>query len=275
LPGFQHVRTSTPTYDDVQWKIDDEDHLARLVAVVALGQARHAAMLISALDPVAPAFSSQQLRDAAIATVEIRPGTKEQEDARRWQRDGLLFEVLSWIALIESHTGGQFLIRDPHLGSTTQGLDGLLLELNASRDLVTRTVIVEDKCSENPRRMFQSQVMPAFRDHHANLRAPDLVATAASLLSRLPDPGMAVQRASAVLNIASRGYRASLAIEEQFDSSANRSNLFNGFEDLEGMEPENREGGGFVVGSELRPWFEQFAARVRRELGMTWAGLDV
>jgi hypothetical protein len=275
LAALKPVRTSTSTHEDVQWKIEDEDHLARIVAVVALGQARHAATLISALDPIAPAFSTDQLRAAAVSSVEILPGTRAQTDARRWQRDGLLFEVISWIALVETHSGSQFLVRDPHLGSTTQGLDGLLLELNASRDEVTRTVIVEDKCSEKPRRTFRSLVMPAFQDHHSNLRAPDLVATAANLLSRLPDPNLAVQRASAVLDIGRRGYRASLAIETSFDSSAKRGTLFKGYDALAGMTPANREGGGFVVGTELRPWFEQFAVRVRREILATELSGDV
>ncbi|TFD86948.1 hypothetical protein E3T61_13820 [Cryobacterium lactosi] len=269
------VRTSTSTHEDVRWTIEDEEHLARVVAVVALGQARHAAELISALDPIAPAFNTEQLRDAALSSIVIQPGTQAQVDARRWQRDGLLFEVISWVALIETHSGSQFLVRDPHLGSTTQGLDGLLLELNATRDEVTRTVIIEDKCSERPRRTFQSLVVPAFLDHHSNRRAPDLVATAASLLSRLPDPSRAVQRASAVLDIGRRGYRASLAIETGFDSSPKRHNLFKGYDALTGMIPANREGGAFVVGAELRPWFEQFAARVCHELATTELSDDV
>lgn len=266
MAGFRADRRSTPTYEDVSWTIEDEDYLADVVAVVALGQASHAATLISRLDPVAAAFSTAELRDAAISSLEIDDGTEEEMASRRWQRDGLLFEVLSWAALVETHVGEHFLVRAPHLGSTTQGLDGLLLELDSDSLDIRRTVILEDKCSEHPRRTFRSQVMPAFHSHHRNERAPDLVATAANLLSRLVDGSGAVMRASAVLDLSRRGYRASLAIDPTFDASPSRRNLFNGYDSLAGMLAANREGGGFVVGEDLRTWFDQFALRVRRAL---------
>jgi hypothetical protein len=266
VAGFLGVRTSTPTYEDVRWTIEDEDYLAQIVAVVALGQAQHAAALIATLDPIAPAFNTEALRSAALASLEVMPGTPDQILARTWQRDGLLFEVLSWIALIEASETGEVLVRDPHLGSTAQGLDGLVLELEAGGAAIARTVIVEDKCSEKPRRTFQGLVLPAFQDHHNNERSPDLVATAANLLGRLADPTTAVQRAQAVLDINRRAYRASLALETRFDSSPKRGRLFKGYDTLSGIPPGNREGGGFVVGDELRPWFEQFAGQVRGKL---------
>ena len=43
--------------------------------------------------------------------------------------------------------------------------------------------------------------MPAFEEHHANGRAPDLVAAAASLLHHLEGPEAATSRASAILDI--------------------------------------------------------------------------
>jgi hypothetical protein len=168
--------------------------------------------------------------------------------------------------MVESMAADSFLARDPHLGSTTQGLDGLLLKLDPETQQVTKTVVIEDKCSENPRRTFRAKVMPGFQEHHQNLRAPDLVATASALLRNIVDATSAVQRAAAVLDRTKRAYRASLALEIAFDSSPQRQNLFNGYEALEGVPAEDLEGGGFVVGAQLRPWFEQFANRVRDEL---------
>lgn len=266
MAGFIAERRSRAKYEDVRWTIADEDYLAEVVAIVALGQAAHAASLIAALEPMAPVFNTDQLRTMALAKLQIQPGTDSQIEARRWHRDGLLFEVLSWIALLETYPGERYLIRDPHLGATTQGLDGLLLELNAGLDELVRTVIVEDKCSENPRSTFQSKVLPAFQEHHANKRAPDLVATAASLLGRLADSRTAVERAAAVLDLRRRGYRGSLALETEYDASSRRDGLFAGYDSLEGMVPANLEGGGFVVGEELRTWFDGFARRVQAKL---------
>ena len=225
LSGFRAQRRSEGTHEDVHWTIEDEDYLADVVALVALGQARHAAALISTLSPIETVITQEQLRNAAISRVEIEPGTPQQEAARRWQRDGLLFEILSWIALVETHIGKHYLILDPHLTSTTQGLDGLLLELDPETLDVIRAVIVEDKCSEHPRRTFRELVMPAFEEHHANGRAPDLVAAAASLLHHLEGPEAATSRASAILDINLRGYRASIALESGFESSHQRPSL--------------------------------------------------
>lgn len=272
MVGFVGQRRSSPDYEDIRWTINDEDYLAGIVAVVALGQASHAATLIAALEPMAPAFSNDLLRSVAISKLEIQPGTQTEMVARRAHRDGLLFEVLSWIALVENHVGDRYLVRDPHLGATTQGLDGLLLEMDPGLNEVVRTIIIEDKCSKNPRSTFQSKVLPAFKGHHSNERAPDLVASASSLLGRLSDPTSAVKRAAAVLDISRRGYRAALALESGFDASDQRQDLFNGYDSLVGMDPANREGSGFVVGDDLRPWFEQFAGRVREALGRMDAG---
>ena len=71
-----------------------------------------------------------------------------------WRRDGLLFEAISWIAARQTATARTYL-KDPHLSSTTQGLDGLMIELDEQGTALRRATIFEDKCSANPRQVFQ------------------------------------------------------------------------------------------------------------------------
>jgi hypothetical protein len=64
--------------------------------------------------------------------------------------------IEAWIAARQI-AGPAVLLKDPHLKSTTQGIDGLMIELDPGTSQVTRATICEDKCSENPRKMFRDE----------------------------------------------------------------------------------------------------------------------
>lgn len=49
-----------------RWIAQDESQLARLIAIIAMGQAVYAAYVLSALLPAAPKFSTESLRREAI-----------------------------------------------------------------------------------------------------------------------------------------------------------------------------------------------------------------
>jgi hypothetical protein len=165
-----------------RWTASDLDQLARVIAIIAMGQAVHAALIIAELQPSEPAINHDDLKADAVRRLSIHGATHEQKDASRWHRDGLIFEAISWAAA-HKETEGNALLRDPHLSSTTQGLDGLMIELDGSNEII-RATIFEDKCSEYPRNKFRDEIMPAFQTHHQNKRASELVASAAILIAR-------------------------------------------------------------------------------------------
>jgi hypothetical protein len=108
-------------------------------------QAAHAAKIITELGPANPAISHKALKDAAKDHLSIRGDTPERRDASRWRRDGFIFEAISWI--VARQDGGETaLLKDPHIKSTTQGIDGLMLELDPGKSKVIRATIFEDKC---------------------------------------------------------------------------------------------------------------------------------
>jgi len=130
-----------------RWAVQDLDRLARLIALIAEGQAVHAAKIIQELSPAASAITAASLTTAAKWQLQIRGTTKDGKDASRWRRDGFLFEAISWIAAKQDSTPRTYL-KDPHIKSTTQGIDGLMIELDATLPEVSRATIFEDKCSE-------------------------------------------------------------------------------------------------------------------------------
>jgi hypothetical protein len=243
-----------------RWTVRDFDQLAGLIAVIAMGQALHAAKIIDELAPASPAITAASLTQAAKQQLLIIGATDDHKKASRWRRDGFLFEAISWIVARQAGTPRTYL-KDPHIKSTTQGIDGLMIEMTPAAREVSRATIFEDKCSENPRDIFRGDVMKAFGDHHKNLRGPDLVAGAAALIKESGIDGTAAVTAAArVLDLAYRRYRASLAVTATHDSLKGRIALFKGYDKLKDINAEQRVGATFIVDGDLRPWFDGLAA---------------
>lgn len=242
-----------------RWTIGDLDHLAQIIAIIAMGQAAHAAQIISELLPAEPAIDNKALRAEAKQVLSIKGNTKKADEVSRYHRDGLIFEAISWAAA-QQETEGNALLRDPHIKSTTQGLDGLMIELDGTQTAISRTTIFEDKCSNNPRRMFRDEIMPVFLNYHEGSRASELLAAAAALLEKAGLSGTkGIEAAARVLDRKNRTYRGCLATTPEDDSQVHRNRLFRGYEKLEGISASQRIGGVLVTADDLRGWFDELA----------------
>ncbi|MDE2184866.1 MAG: hypothetical protein KGJ78_17775 [Alphaproteobacteria bacterium] len=243
-----------------RWVVKDPNQLARLIAIVAMGQALHAREIIHTLEPAAPLLTNKELLDAARQQLQIRGANDSQRDSSRWRRDGFIFEVVSWIAARLAH-GDSVLLKDPHLKSTTQGIDGLMLELDANATEIAWATLFEDKCTERPRDIFRDDVMKVFHEHHENKRGPELIATAASLIAGVGlTSRAATQAAERVLDKEHRRYRAALTIDKSADSQDRRRALFKDYDELNGITQDQRVGATLVVEGDLRQFFDDLAA---------------
>lgn len=250
-----------------QWTAQDEEHLARLIALISMGQATQASHIIRELAPAAPAFTATEI--IAEAKIRLTVGIKTKNGRTGYpqeQRDGFIFEAISWIAARQTH-GAEALMLAPHVSATSQGLDGLMIEITPDKTQVTRTTIFEDKCTEDPRASFRAKVIPAFLDRHQNKRSAELVDGAATLLRTAGvDESAAAALAAAVMDRARRRYRASFAVPPEFDDEKQRKKLFKGYEKLTGITRDQRVGACFIVPGELRESIEQLAALARAYL---------
>lgn len=243
-----------------RWQVCNSDELAKCVAIIAMGQALQAAQLISSLERMQPAFTTEELKAEAIRTLTVQETKLEPRVGYpKVQRDGFIFEAISWLAAKQTH-GGTAYLKDPHVSSTSQGLDGLMLELTSDKSDITRVTIFEDKCTQNPRETFAYKVIPGFQDRHKNKRSAEIISTASVLLrtAGLAD-GVAIKLASAVLKLEKRRYRAALAVTAEFDTTEARSELFAKFKEIEGLHKSQRLGACFVLPAELRSWFDELA----------------
>jgi hypothetical protein len=246
-----------------RWSTQDEAQLAKLVAIIAMGQAAFAAHILKELLPATPAFTHDDLRHEARVRLTVQDNSKKKPRIGypRWQRDGFIFEAISWIAARQAY--GEFaLLKDPHVSATSQGLDGLLIELATDKSTIVSTTIFEDKCTDDPRATFLQQVMPSLLDRHRNKRSAELVATASVLLRMAGiEEAAAAQLAAAVMNRDQRSYRAAFALTEEYDNQGQRQKLFTGYNALDGISADRRIGASLIVDGKLRDWFDSFASK--------------
>jgi hypothetical protein len=242
------------------WSAQDKTQLARLIAIVAMGQAAYAAYILKQLLPATPAFNDDDLRREAKVMLTVQEdGKRPRAGYPRWQRDGFIFEVISWIAARQTH-GEVALLKDPHISATSQGLDGLMIELADDKSKVVMTTVFEDKCTDNPRETFLQKVIPALLERHRNKRSAELVAAASVLLRTAGiDEAAAARLAAAVMNRRQRRYRAAFALTTEHDSQEKRQKLFKGYDALDGVSAKQRVGASLIVNGKLREWFDGLA----------------
>lgn len=245
-----------------RWSVQDLTQLARITATIAMGQAAFAAHVLKELLPATPAFTNADLCNEAKVKLTVQEdGKKPRTGYPRWQRDGFIFEVISWIAARQD-LGELALLKDPHVSATSQGLDGLMIELTDDNSKVAMTTVFEDKCTEKPRETFLGKVIPAFLERHQNKRSAELVAAAAALLRTAGiGDAAAAQLSAAVMDSSQRRYRAAFALTKEYDGQVEREKLFKGYDTLTGISQNQRIGASLIVSGELREWFDAVAAQ--------------
>lgn len=246
-----------------KWKVENEDQLARLIAIVVMGQAAQAAHIIDELLPAAPAFTNEALKKEAVIKFTVQEVAQTPRMGYpRIQRDGLIFEIISWIAA-KQVSGEKCFLKDPHTSSTSQGLDGIMIELNEDGSEILKSTIFEDKCTDNPRDTFTQKVIPGFLDRHGNTRNAELIAAAATLIQLSGVSNVqAMSMVCKVIDNSSRQYRASFALTQDFDTEEAQKALFKGYDKIKDINQEQRIGASLIVDGELRDWFDALATKI-------------
>ena len=250
-----------------RWAINDEDELAKLVALITKAQAIHAQNILLGIvsDPIVfDADQEEEIRQSAIDALTVPKDIHGAEIrcTKKWHRDGVLFEAISWIVARMHHPDA--IMRDPHISPTTQGLDGLMIELSPDMEDVLSTVIFEDKCVENAKYTFRHDTLPALQRFHVNSRK--VLESASTILQTALPPAKRPAMAAKSIGTAVRGYRASFPIPPSTDNLARMADIFERYEQLTGIPRERRVGGMLLSTEDMRTWFEQFANKVIEKL---------
>jgi hypothetical protein len=228
------------------WTVTDQLQLAERIALVALGQSRHVAKILSGIKVIPPS-TTVSIRSAAVKLLTVPLG------ADPWHRDGWLFQTMSWVAASQANPSA--IIRAPHMILAHKGFDGLQLELDAG--VVSAAVIFEDKATDNPRKTIKDEVWPEFQLLEAGDRENVLTADVSSLLGTRP--GIDVDKAiENVIWKQVRRYRVSITIGDAHSTAAGRKRLFKGYDEIAAGDVARRRGEILLV-HQLRPWMASVA----------------
>jgi hypothetical protein len=235
-----------------EWEVQDIDILAERVARVALGQFRHVAKILEGLAGTAPIGTAQHAADALEKL-------KVAKNGDPWQRDGWLFQIISWIAANQKKQGAT--LAPPHIFHAHKGFDCIQLELSADGKSVTAIVIFEDKATENARQTIKQSVWPDIVDLEAGERIAELTHEASALLEKQQHlyPGLDVDDAiDRILWQEARRYRVSISVDDKHKSTDARKKLFKHYDQSAAGEVLRRRA-ETIHFDDLREWMNDFS----------------
>ncbi|WP_454289029.1 hypothetical protein [Rhizobium arsenicireducens] len=242
-----------PQCEGEQWTVNGPDALAHLVALVLIGQAFHAALILEGTQLGAPKITTNL---KATLEKDLHPMTDKGIE----HRDGLLFEIICWVAARKGMTGDEK-IDNSHLKSTNQGTDGVKVTLDPATNTLTRATVYEYKCTIHARQKFQSQVLKSFREYVSGKRDNQLAQAVIALLENYGLAGAQLKTAYDTL-IQSRplAFEASLTVSPSVFSTERCVALFKDYDSLS-VAADVRRGNTLPLDN-VRVWFGEFAGRV-------------
>jgi hypothetical protein len=245
--------SALPQCEGEQWTITAPDELAHLVALILVGQAFHAALILEGtqLDSTKITFKLKETLNK-----DLHPKTLKGIE----HRDGLLFEIICWIAARKGKTG-QEKMDNSHLKSTNQGTDGVKVTVDPVTMTLTKATVYEYKCTIHARQKFQSQVLKSFREYISGERDNQLAQAVLALLENYGFTGTQLKAAyDKLIQTRPLAFVASLTVSPSLFPMTKCLPLFKDYDSLL-VGSDVRSGNTFPL-DDVRGWFVDFAERV-------------
>lgn len=253
LPITLNPMSALPQCEGEQWIVDVPDELAHLVALVLVGQAFHAALILEGTQLGAPKISAK-LKETLDK--DLHPATEKGIE----HRDGLLFEIICWVAARKGKTGEEK-IDNSHLKATNQGTDGVKITVDPATKTLTKATVYEYKCTIHARQKFQSQVLKSFREYISGKRDNQLAQAVLALLETYGFTGLELKAAyDTLIQARPLAFEASLTVSPSDFPAAKCVALFKDYDSLQ--VALNVRGGNTLPLDDVRAWFADFSNRV-------------
>lgn len=232
------------------WTISDEDLLAQMVAKILMGRQLHVAKILSGINVGNVNFSENVINDA-IDKLTLDIGEQP------YHRDGLIFQIFSWIAAHKSK-GINSILRAPHLIPAQKGFDGLQIDINNGN--IEGIVIFEDKATESPRGMIREQVWPEFKEFYEGQRESELQQEISSMLVNNTDvTGDLEEAIETIFWDKARKFRVAITAKGDHMNEAGRARLFKGYAETIPSSTVDFRKADCVYLHDLRNWMEKFS----------------
>jgi hypothetical protein len=247
LSPFEYPNICSGCY----WSINDEQRLAELIALIALGHARHVERIVAATSGASAIQQSAGAKRSAKRLLTVDASSDP------WHRDGWIFQAMSWIAARRADPAAY--LRTPHTILAHKGFDGLSVTLDKSKKKVLAAIVFEDKATENPRSTIRDDVWPEFEALESGDRENVLTADLVSVLSSIQgcDVDSAIQ---SIVWSRTRHFRVSITAGESHQDDDGRKKLFKGF-DAVVTGPLARRRAETVFIPDLRNWMDSLAGK--------------
>lgn len=253
MPITLNPMSALPQCKGEQWIVDVPDDLAQLVARVLVGQAFHAAQILEGTQLAVPKITAK-LKETLDK--DLHPTT----DNGIKHRDGLLFEIICWVAARKGKTEDEK-IDNSHLKATNQGTDGVKVTVDPATKTLTKATVYEYKCTIHARQKFQSQVLKSFREYISGERDNQLAQAVLALLESYGFNGADLKSAyDTLIQARPLAFEASLTVSPSHFPTEKCVALFKDYDSLQ-VSLDVR-GGNTLPLDDIRAWFADFAERV-------------
>ncbi|WP_233722053.1 hypothetical protein [Jiella avicenniae] len=188
----------------------------------------------------------------------IRTKAEKTRNNRLYQRDGLLFQHISWLAArLQFPTA---LATPPHVRKADKGFDGFLIERQDAGDAISRIILCEDKATTNPRNLVTTSIWPEIRSIVASERDLEILDALTALLSGVPEE----EREGLIRDIVwqrTRCFRVALTTGPGDIKASAYAHLFEGFDEQVTGDATVRRGDVMPL-ADVRGYLDQLAASV-------------
>lgn len=245
-----------PECEGARWVVNNIDQLAYLTALVLIGRDTQAAKILQGAGVGKP-LTTVVLKKKIKAKLILATGKKT------WHRDGLLFEIICWIAAQKQATVYD-LITTPHLRSTDQGVDTMKITFNPKSRTLTQVTVYEYKCTddtEHSRTHFKGKILPAF-ELYINGEKDDFLSQ--TILAALARFNLTIDEVTKIYDtiLIDRpiSFFAGLTVNPTKFELQDCKKLFKDYDGL--SVPISQRIGDTLPLEDIRPWFELFAQKV-------------
>jgi hypothetical protein len=230
------------------WTVTDEGKLARILAHLVLGDHVHAANIVARMTS-RPLKTEDQLLESAATWIRTPPANQQLV----YHRDGLIFQMISWIAAQKVLRAGS-LVRAPHIVMAHKGFDGLIIERDDQAG--GHVVICEDKATERPRTTIRTEVWPEFASIESNSKHRELQSEVSTLTLQLNDSNERKKLIERIFWKEKKHYRVAVTIEVDHASPSGRQRLFRGYDLHVAGDPPRRRRAEALIQSNIRSWLD-------------------
>lgn len=266
-----------------EWSIDvaRRDTFVTALAYLYLRQEQNALRVIATLDPrqrerhgnVADNVLAKlagpdptDLEAMAHGSPTSRKAAKNRVDNHIAQRDGLLFQHVSWIAARLALPRGH--LTAPHVRKADKGFDGFIIEFDQDAGRVERVILCEDKASTSPRKLIRDSVWEEIKGIVDGERDDQILADLTTLLASLNglDQEAAEDAVDAIIWNDVRQFRVSVATGVNRRKKGSYAHILKGFDHVAPGNVAARMGGVLAfddVRAGLTALADEVAARVR------------